>query len=451
MVSASESAQALAFVLLVLFLGYVVLILVPFLKRKPNASGDPAAFQFHVLIAARDEEAVIGATIARLRASFAQLHIWVIDDDSDDKTGSIVAALQQRDEHLHLVSRRRPNARIGKGEALNAAYRAMREWIPAEVDPSSVIVLVIDADGTLAPNALEQAAGPTAFADPTTGAAQVAVWMSNRDDPNPRSEGGRAANALGRYLVRMQDIEFRTTIAAMQSLRGHTASVGLGGNGQFVRFSVLNEIAERTGSPWHGSLLEDYELGVHVMLAGHRTVYLHDTHVEQEAVPVWRRLLIQRVRWCQGGMQCTQYLGDIFRSRNFSNAGALEATYFLLMPFVQLLGVVLWPTVFITMVSQGAARSGSLLAWAAESWWLLPLIALTGIVPFVLWPVIYRRQCAPEASVWKTLGWSLGYWVYMYQTYICVVRALWRLITGKNGWAKTRRNAERSHLATVEA
>ena len=83
----------------------------------------------------------------------------------------------------------------------------------------------------------------------------------------------------------MQDIEFRTAIAAMQTLRVQTGSVGLGGNGQFTRLSVLDEIAQRAGCPWHGALLEDYELGLHVLLAGYENRYVDETYVARRASP----------------------------------------------------------------------------------------------------------------------------------------------------------------------
>ena len=80
---------------------------------------------------------------------------------------------------------------------------------------------------------------------------------------------------FGRVLRDFQDAEFRTTIAAMQVLRGYTLSVGLGGNGQFSRLAALDAIGASAGDPWHGSLLEDYELSLHLMLAGWQTRYLH--------------------------------------------------------------------------------------------------------------------------------------------------------------------------------
>lgn len=440
--TASESTQALAFVFLVIFLAYVLMIMIPFLRRKPDPEGDPESFSWHVFVPCRDEEAVIGQTVGRLRGQFPNAHVWVIDDDSDDATASIVDGLVAGDRLLHLVRRARPDARQGKGAALNAAYRALGAWLPREADRDRTIVVVVDADGRLASNALRQASGPLAFGDPATGAAQAAVWMSNRDADQP-AKGGKARQWWGRYLVRMQDIEFRTTIAAMQCLRGRTLSVGLGGNGQFTRFNVLERIAASAGAPWHGSLLEDYELGIHVMLAGYHNVYMHDTHVEQEGLPSLRRLLTQRTRWCQGGMQCARYLPGIFGSQYITNSGALEAGYFLIMPYVQLIGTVLWPTVFITMIAEGALSADGLAAWLAASWWLVPLIVLTGILPFAIWPLLYRRAgAAPGRSIGTALAWGFGYWLYMYQSYVCVLRAFARLITGRNGWAKTRRNDE---------
>ncbi|MBO9578410.1 MAG: glycosyltransferase family 2 protein [Microbacteriaceae bacterium] len=436
-----EPLQALAFILLIVFLGYVVLIVVPFLRRKPLAEGDPSRYQWHAFVPCRDEEAVIGTTIRSIRADFPLMHVWVIDDDSEDATADIVAGAAEADAMVHLVRRRRPMARTGKGDALNAAYRELGGRLPVDAPRDRHIVVVVDADGRLAENALRQAAGPSAFGDPRVGAAQVAVWMSNRDDHEPLPGRSRIAQLWGRFLNRMQDIEFRTTIAAMQSLRGHTRSVGLGGNGQFARLSALDLIADGSGEPWHGALLEDYELGIHTMLAGYRTVYLHDTHVEQEALPSLRRLLTQRTRWCQGGMQCARYLPKIIASPNFSSSGVIEAGYFLLAPYLQLLGTIVWPIVGVATIVQGTMHTGDVMAWLLAASWIVPLVLLTGILPFAIWPIVYgtRDERRSPATI---LLWAFGYWLYVYQNYVCAIRAGWRMLTGRNGWAKTRRNAE---------
>lgn len=465
----SESIQALAFVMLVVFLTYVTLIVLPFARRRPDPEGDPGGFAWHAFVPCRDEETVIGATVTLLRTRFPAMHVWVVDDASVDRTAEVVSAAAVADPMVHLVRRVLPDARQGKGAALNRAYTDLGAFLPPDTDRERVVVVVVDADGRLASNALRQAAGPVAFGNPATGAAQAAVWMSNRGEREPvaprwpaalgraarrraaRRPGARLRQWWARYLVGVQDIEFRTTIAAMQCLRGRTVSVGLGGNGQFTRLSVLDAIARTAGSPWHGSLLEDYELGIHVMFEGFQNVYMHDTWVEQEALTSGRRLLTQRTRWCQGGMQCSRYLGAIFRSRHITNAGAIEAAYFLLQPYLQLVGVVLWPTVLVVTVVQGSQAAGGFVAWAAASVWVAPLVVVTGIAPFAIWPVLYRWARCADWHPGSTVAWALGYWLYQYAGYVVVVRAFARVLAGDARWSKTRRNAEPRRLAPTAA
>src|SRR5262249_22574946 len=154
---------------------------------------------------------------------------------------------------------------------------------------------------------LDVIAGPSCFGDAAVGAVQVQVRVVHRGH-------GARRSSLSRLLVRLQDMEFSGVIAAMQTFRRHLGSVGMGGNGQFTRLSVLDRIASEHGTPWHGALLEDFELGVHVLLAGFRTEYCHDTWVAQEGLPTLRSLVRQRSRWAQGSMQCFRYLWPVLRS-----------------------------------------------------------------------------------------------------------------------------------------
>lgn len=452
-----KSSEALALVLVVVFLCYLSAIVRSYFRREPSSPGAVDAFEWHMFVPCRDEEAVIGQTVERLRSTFPSAHVWVIDDDSDDGTARIVAQWVMRDPLVHLVRRYRPFARTGKGDALNAAYRQLHSYLdqrrqrprprplptPARgIDLARTVVCVVDADGHMAANALAQVSGPAAFADPRVGAAQIAVRMRNRDDRTPKPGKGRLVNAFSRYLVRMQDIEFRTAIAAMQALRVRTRSVGLGGNGQFTRLSVLDEIARTAGAPWHGALLEDYELGVHVLLAGYENRYVDDTYVSQEGVTDFRRLMTQRTRWSQGNIQCVKYLPEIVRSRHFSSAAVVEASYYLLLPFIQLVGMLLWPAVFVFAVRSTIVGVGGLGQWFDNAWWFLTLILLLGVVPFAMWGPVYRHKCEPQTELWRSVVWGLGMCLYIYYLYVSVTRAFARLAMGRSGWAKTRRNAE---------
>lgn len=423
--------QALAFVLLTIFLAYVATILVPYLRRRPDPVGDPSAFSWHVLVPCRNEEAVIGSSLRRLRTRFPQAHIWVIDDASDDDTAAIIAGAAETDPHIHLVRRVFPDAQTGKGDALNAAYRALLAWLPQGADHEKVIVTVVDADGDLAENALALVASDRVFGDPVVGAAQCQVAMF---------EAPPDASRFARLLRALQDAEFRTTIAAMQMLRGHTISVGLGGNGQFSRLSALDVIGVQAGDPWHGSLLEDYELSLHMMLAGYEIRYVHDAVVSQEAVAALPALVRQRTRWCQGGIQCLRYLRDVAASPLVTPAATVEMAYFLTTPLQTLVGIVVWPVVLIGMAVVGAHAAGGLIAWIVASWWLIPLVLLTGIAPFATWGYLYGRE--REWNVAASVAFGVAYWLYSYLTQIYVVNAFRRLALGQNGWVKTQRLKE---------
>ncbi|WP_055569164.1 glycosyltransferase [Streptomyces atriruber] len=426
------------FVLLACFLLYWAGARHAYLRRPAHEGGDPGAFDWHFFVPCRDEETVVGSTVTRLRTDFPAAHVWVVDDASNDRTASVVAALAEDDVRVHLVSRRRPDARIGKGAALNAAYAELHDFLPAGADRSRVVVCVVDADGHLAPDALHAVSGPAGFGDPETGGVQVSVRMRNVDEPRPLHGRGRIPNALARLLVRMQDMEFAVSNAGMQLLRGRTGSVGLGGNGQFTRLTALDRIAAAERRPWQrDALLEDYELGLHMILGGYRVTHIADTYVSQEGLPHARRFLTQRTRWAQGNLQCVRYAPRIVGSRHHSGRGVLETLYTFVQPLAHVASLAL--TVFLVAV---LALGHSPLDSALGVWPLVLVLCLLSVLPFALWGPVYRRDFAPESSWFKGLLWGFALWLYAYHVFVVASRGLLRVLRGKNGWAKTRRNAE---------
>lgn len=438
----SAALNAFLLVLSASFVTYVSLILIPFLRHTPGSTGDPEKFAWHIFIPCRDEEAVIGKAVSVARERFPYAHVWVIDDASGDRTGEIAMEYAANDPHVHCVRRTLPEARTGKGAALNAGYDAMNRWAPPTLVREQTIVVVVDADGELSPNAFEVAASDANFLDPSVGAAQVTVWMKNRNDGASAGARKRARTWLGRTLVRLQDLEFRTVIAGMQSLRVRTGTVGLGGNGQFARLSVLDIIAKEHGSPWHGSLLEDYELGLHVVLAGFEVRHVQDTHVSQEGLPSFRRLLTQRTRWAQGNMQCVKYVSNIVRSQRIDASGVLETCYYLLLPYIQLFGMAALIAAMTIDIAQAAADPVSLQVRIDQLPSQLLLIVIFSGLPFVIWGPIYRMRCEPQLSFLHALWLGVALWIYNYYLWVVLPRAFYRLIARRSGWLKTRRNVE---------
>ncbi|KAA2255504.1 glycosyltransferase [Solihabitans fulvus] len=436
----------------VAFVTYVGLIVLPYLRHRPAPVGNATSLEWHFLVPCRDEVAVIGDTVRYLRGHFPTAHVWIIDDDSDDGTADVVKALRHTgngaDRQLHLVRRKRPHARTGKGDALNDAYRALKLWMGRHADANRAVVVVVDADGRPAPNCLEVCAATQLFGNPRIGAVQVDVRMVNR---GVRQQGvGGLRRRFGAALVRMQDLEFRTAIAAIQLSRGATGTISMGGNGQFTRLSALDSIAGPAGAPWRGSLLEDFELGVHLLTAGWHTGFTVDTHVEQEALYSLRRFLAQRTRWGQGTMQCARYLRRIWDSPHLSTLGAAEMLYYLAQPWMQLLGTLIYPIPFLLLAVRAVHEPQVVLDWfTGGAWVLFAVYGSFGLLPFVLWGPVYRARCEPGIGLWRSLGYGLVYAVYIYTFYVTSWRALTRLVRGRNGWTKTRRNTERAGAGRV--
>ncbi|UGS24966.1 glycosyltransferase [Microbacterium resistens] len=426
-----------------LFLSYVIAIVVPFLRRTPGTPGDASTFTWHFVIPCRDEEAVIGHTISYLEENFPHADVWVVDDDSEDSTASIVRDRAARNPHIHLIQRRRPEARQGKAHALNYAWLRMRE-IVGDVDLARTILVVVDADGRPSANLLDICAGPDLFGAEDIAAVQVEVRMSNRDERRPYPGEDWLKNLAARTFVRMQDIEFRGPISAIQLSRRFTRTVNVGGNGQLARWSALAEISTEQG-PWRGALLEDFELGLHLLLGGWRNAYTPDAWVDQEALYSLPRYLTQRARWAQGTMQCFQYLPKVWASRHLSNLGALEVTYFLLQPWLQLVGTIVYPWPLIIMAYNAIMYPALFGAYMQAGGAILLLCyAIIGIGEFAVWGFLYRIKSEPESTVLQATGWGLSYMLYIYLIYAVAWKAFLQVLRRQSGWAKTIRNAEQT-------
>ena len=205
---------------------------------------------FWLVVPCLNEERVVGRTVSAALAlrgpAGTRTRVLVVDDGSDDGTPDVLAAIDHPD--LHVLRRDLPDARRGKGEALNAAYRHIRSWTAAAGgDPRRTAVGVIDGDGRGSPNMLAEVA--RVLRDPDVGAVQCRVRIHNRD----------------KLLGALQDLEFACIANASQLMRNGLGTVGLGGNGQFVRLSALCALGD---APWSGCLVEDLELGLRIHLSG---------------------------------------------------------------------------------------------------------------------------------------------------------------------------------------
>jgi 1,2-diacylglycerol 3-beta-glucosyltransferase len=139
-------------------------------------------------------------------------------------------------------------------------------------------------------------------------------------------------------------------------------------------------------------------------------------------------------------MQCGKYLGPILGSRNISTPAALEISYFLLIPWTQLVGTVVYTAALISMAYYATTMSTGLTGWFSDGGWgLLPLLAAFGVAPLAVWGLVYRQRCEPTMSLAKAVALGLAYWLYTYLMVAAVWCAFARLVRSENRWVKTAR------------
>ena len=180
-------------------------------------------------------------------------------------------------------------------EALNAAYHCIGQGLPG-VDRERVIVVVVDADGRIAPTAPRYAAAH--FEDPEVGGVQALVRIYNRTG----------------FLTQMQDVEFSVYGSVYQAGRNRAGTAGHGRE-RAVQ-PPLRAGRDRRAEPGHGDnrLTEDQDLGLRLLAAGWKSHQELRAVVEQQGVPRLRPLLRQRTRWAQGNLQALDLIGAIWRS-----------------------------------------------------------------------------------------------------------------------------------------
>ncbi len=376
----------------------------------------PEDLLFVVLIPALNEEVVIGKSIRRLlsipRNDFA---VMVIDDGSTDATSEIVSSFES--DRVWLYRRDLPEAQLGKGEALNAAYRYLRNRvIDSGRNPDSVIVVVLDADGRLDSRAFEEVA--PYFGDPDRAAVQIKVRIYNAPDS---------------ILARLQDIEFATFTDVFQRARSRFGSSGLGGNGQFARLTALMAIGD---SPWSNCLTEDLELGIQFLLAGWKNDFCSTVAVHQQGVTSVRRLIRQRARWYQGHLQCLRLVRPILRShldRLPRMDLAIHLTNAVLMLALQGMSTV-FLVATIQLFATHPSTAGHFLFDNMQ--WLVIYILGFGLAPLIA--LIYWRE-EPKFGFVRGVVFAHLYVLYSYMWFAAGLYGLFRSIVGRTSWAKTSR------------
>jgi 1,2-diacylglycerol 3-beta-glucosyltransferase len=349
-----------------------------------------------VVVAARDEQAVIGRLvdrIASLRYPSDRLLLWVIDDGSEDRTPDLLRDLQTRQPQLRVLRRSR-DAGGGKSGALNLVLPQLQgRWL-----------LVLDADADLQVDVLETLI-PWAEAGGWQ-AVQLRKAVANPD-----------AN----LLTRAQAMEMAFDAVIQQGRLSAGGIAELRGNGQLLR----RDAVLACGGFNEATVTDDLDLSMRLLLEGRPIGVLWDPPVQEEAVLSLRALWRQRQRWAEGGLQRFLDYAPGLVSDRLNRTQKLDLLSFFVLQYMMpvmaaadLLGVLItgsapamWPFSIVALSLSGLAivsgcRRPSLGPPLPRV--SLPMVSL-GVLYLVHWFVVIpwvtlRMALLPKRLVWaKTL------------------------------------------------
>jgi 1,2-diacylglycerol 3-beta-glucosyltransferase len=346
-----------------------------------------------VLVAARDEEAVIERLVQSVSAidyPDDRVTLWIVDDGSQDRTGRLLDELTQR--HPRLQVRHRPrDAGGGKSGALNALLPHLHgDWL-----------MVLDADASVPPDLLQR----------------LRPWLAGSD-----WDGLQLRKAVvhpeASLLTRAQALEMAFDAEIQQ---GRIAQAGVGelrGNGQLLRRTAVRAC----GGFNEDTVTDDLDLSIRFLLEGHPVLVLWDPPVLEEPVTRWSALLRQRQRWAEGGLQrYFDYWPALLFTAPLSRRQRLDVVLFFLIQYVlpvasfgDLLGALgwrqsplLWPLSLSTLTLSALAlvragrRSSEGPALPAPTLPTVLLVNLYLLHWFLVIPwVSLRMATRPKRLVW---------------------------------------------------
>ncbi|MBF2056303.1 MAG: glycosyltransferase family 2 protein [Cyanobacterium sp. T60_A2020_053] len=227
-----------------------------------------------LLVSAKNEEVVIAKLVKMLlKLDYPQdrYELWIVDDNSSDKTGEILNQLALESPQLNVLHRD-AQGKGGKSGALNQAFSLCQ----------GDIIGVFDADAIVPENILQEVI--QLFKNEVTGAVQVRKSISNSSE-NFWTQGQYVEMGLDSYFQRQ-----RINCGGIGELRG---------NGQFVLRRALNSC----GGWNEETITDDLDLTIRLHLDGWNIDILENPAVGEEGVRGVRALWHQRSRWAEGGYQ----------------------------------------------------------------------------------------------------------------------------------------------------
>jgi cellulose synthase/poly-beta-1,6-N-acetylglucosamine synthase-like glycosyltransferase len=341
-------------------------------KNKPHFTPQKS---FAVLVAAHNEEQVVGALIDNLKNLEypRELYdIFVICDNCTDRTADIA-----RNHGVYACERRNPNLR-GKGYAI--------EWMLKELwkrERQYDSVVMFDADNLVSTDYLYQMNNELC-----SGSRVIQAYL---DTKNPNDSWITASNAISYFFSNRFWQMPRTNLKLANFL---------GGTGMCFETNLLREIG------WGAtSLVEDLEFSMRCVKLGIKPTYNYQAKVFDEKPLTFKASAKQRLRWMQGHFEVARhyFFPLLWQGIKEGSWTKIDAAIFSANVYNFFLGCILSIVLSIKAMIPGASDGPSFYA-------MYPSIinSISGAI-YVLLPI----SMILEKASWKTYKYLIVYPIFM--------------------------------------
>ncbi len=382
-------------VLSVLFLlcnAYQFLYLfVPLFRRKRLSKPEETHLSIAVLVAARNEQAVIGHLLDSIAAQDypGRVTVCVVADNCTDDTAAIALAKGA------LVTERQNPIRVGKGYAL----QHLMAWLNSQHKQFDAY-LVLDADNLLAPGYL----------------AAINRGLQRHDIVT----GYRAGKNFGdSWVAAGYSLWFLRT---SQYLNRSRARLGTSCTVSGTGFAFLSSVT----ADWRWfTLTEDTEFSADMVCQGRKIGYCEDAVLYDEQPTDFATAWRQRLRWARGTYQvAVRYGGRLAKAAVRGRFAAFDILCCCLPAFVfSVAGILLKIVQGITCVVSGAPLLPVWLATAKGLAGGYVLLLVMGLVPLI---TEWRR--IPAHPV-KKIGYTLLFPLHIAANIPIALTSLFRRVT----------------------
>lgn len=260
------------------FIYYVFLTFFGFGKAKRDYPQVKDQTRFLILVAAHNEEKVIGSTIENLRKIRYRedlYDIYVVNDNSTDRTGEICADKGMK--YINTGEKLFPREGVGKPAGLQYALRFLGfEKLTEQYD----CLMILDADNHVDLEILSEL--NSQFVGKGKPEA-IQTYLDSKNSSTSLSLG----YAMSYYITNrfFQLAKYRLGLPN-----------AIGGTGFIVR---LDYLMKHGGFRFH-SLTEDLELEMEIVKDNGRVLWNHFVRVYDEKPDNFKISIRQRIRWSQG-------------------------------------------------------------------------------------------------------------------------------------------------------